>query len=35
MTFTDGSPVPEFWFRLHRGGTAGRWSDEPFDLTED
>ncbi|MER5479667.1 hypothetical protein ABT026_22270 [Streptomyces sp. NPDC002734] len=32
MTYPDGTPVPEFWLRLHGDGTAGRrWHHEPFD----
>ncbi|WP_328896054.1 hypothetical protein [Streptomyces sp. NBC_00236] len=32
MTFPDGTPVAEFWLRIHGDGTAGwRWYDEPFD----
>jgi len=32
LTFPDGSPVAEFWLKVHGDGTCGwRWSDEPFD----
>jgi hypothetical protein len=36
MTFPDGSPVAEFWLKVHGGGTCGwRWSDTPFEEDAD
>ncbi|MDI2129123.1 hypothetical protein [Yinghuangia seranimata] len=36
LLFPDGRPVAEFLLHVHADGTASwRWTDEPFDDTED